>query len=87
MNVMLHIPDDLARQITASGGNLERRALEALVVEEFRASRVTKADMRRVLGFETRGELDGFLKARGIYEDYTIADFRREQQALDQLGV
>jgi len=30
MNLTLHIPDDLAGQLSAAGGDLSRRALEAL---------------------------------------------------------
>ena len=29
-----------------------------------------------------RIELDGFLKAHGIYQEYTVEDFEQEQQAL-----
>jgi hypothetical protein len=87
MNVVVSIPDELAARIAATGDSLERRALEALVVEEFRAGRISKAELRRALGLETRGALDGFLKARGVYDDYSVADFENEQQALDKLGL
>jgi len=40
-----------------------------------------------VLGFEVLDEIDGFLKKHGMFEPYTLADFNREQQALDQLGL
>jgi hypothetical protein len=35
MEVTVQIPDDLASRMNASGGDLSRRALEALAVEEF----------------------------------------------------
>jgi hypothetical protein len=31
-----------------------------------------------MLGIETRYELDGFLKARGVYEPVTSEEFRRD---------
>ena len=31
-----------------------------------------------MLGFETRYELDGFLKERGVFLAYTMEDVRRE---------
>jgi hypothetical protein len=43
----LRIPDDFASRIAAQGGDLERRALEALVLEEFRAGRISKGELRR----------------------------------------
>ena len=39
MNVIVHIPDDLARRLSASGGDLSRRALEALAAEEYKHDR------------------------------------------------
>ena len=40
-----------------------------------------------MLGFETRYELDGFLKERGVFHAYTMEDLRRERETLDRLGV
>ena len=86
MNVVLPIPDDLAEQL-GPADDLARRALEALAVAEYRARRLTEAQLRRMLGFETRYELDGFLKDRGVFHDYTLDDLRREQETLDRLGI
>jgi len=76
----------LARSMSASGGDLTRRALEALALEEFKNGHITKPELRRLLGFGTRYRLDGFLKAHGVYEDYTMEDFERDRDALKQLG-
>lgn len=86
MNLVLHIPDDLAERLSAAG-DIERQALEALAAEAFRAGRLTKPELCRLLGFEVLDELDGFLKAHGVYEPYTLADFEREQKSLDRLGL
>jgi hypothetical protein len=86
MDVTLHIPDDLASRMSI-GGDLPRRALEALAAEEFKNGRITKPDLRRLLGFGTRYQLDGFLKAHDVYEDYTMEDFERERAALKELGL
>lgn len=86
MNVTVLIPDDFAARF-GTEAELGRRALEALALEEYRAGRLSTAELRRVLGFGSRGELDGFLKARGIYEDYTLEDLERERRTLDRLGL
>jgi len=86
MDVTLHIPDDLASRMSG-GGDLPRRALEALAAEEFKNGRITKPELRRLLGFGTRYQLDGFLKAHDVYEDYTMEDFERERAALKELGL
>jgi hypothetical protein len=72
--------------MSASGGDLSRRALEALALEEFKSGHITKPELRRLLGFGTRYRLDGFLKAHDVYEDYTMEDFDRDRDALKQLG-
>lgn len=86
MDVTVAIPDDFAARF-GTADELGRRALEALALEEYRAGRLSTAELRRVLGFGSRGELDGFLKARGIYEDYTLDDLERERRTLDRLGL
>ncbi len=88
MDVTVHIPDDIATRLNAEGGgDLSHGALEALVAEEYRLGHLHKPDLRRLLGFETGYEIDGFLKAHNVYEDYTVEDFERERQALNSLGL
>ena len=72
--------------MSASGGDLARRALEALALEEFKSGHLTKPELRRMLGFGTRYRLDGFLKSHGVYEDYTMEDFERDRDDLKALG-
>jgi uncharacterized protein UPF0175 len=87
MNLTVRIPDDLAKRLAAAGGDIERKALEALALEEYRAGRLSKKELREALGFEVLNELDGFLKAHGVFEEYTLADLERERQTLDRLGL
>ena len=86
MELTVQIPDDLARSMSASAGDLSRRALEALALEEFKSGHITKPELRRLLGFGTRFRLDGFLKAHDVYEDYTMEDFDQDRETLKQLG-
>jgi hypothetical protein len=88
MELTVHIPDDIAQRLGDAGNrDLSRRALEALFAEEYRLGHLNKPDLRRLLGFETGYEIDGFLKAHNVYEDYTTEDFEREQEALKRLGL
>lgn len=86
MDVTLQIPDDLAQRLGASPADLSRRALEALAAEEYRQGHLNKPDLRRLFGFETSYEIDGFLKSHNVFDDYTVEDFERERQALKSLG-
>jgi hypothetical protein len=85
MELTLSLPDDIAGRLGADG-DLSRRALEALAAEEYRLGRLHKPDLRRLFGFETSYEIDGFLKAHSVFEEYTIEDLGREREALKSLG-
>ncbi len=82
MNVMVPIPDDLAARF-GSEAELRRRVVEALALEEYRAGRLTRPELRQVLGFATSGELDGFLKDHGVVEGIAFKEFDRQMQDLD----
>jgi len=86
MNLIVEIPDDLAGRLSVAGGDLSRRALEAFALEEHKNERISKAELRRLLGIQSRYELDGFLKAHNVWIEYTIEDFRREMETLERLG-
>ncbi|MGI4764508.1 MAG: UPF0175 family protein [Janthinobacterium lividum] len=87
MNITVPIPDDLGRRLAATGDDIARRALEAFAVEEFRVGNLSQAELRRVLGFATRGALDAFLKTRHVYTDIDMGDLDRERRDLDNLGL
>src|SRR5262249_33744604 len=61
MDILLRIPDDLARRL-GTPGEVERRALEALGFEEYRLGHLTAAELQRLLGFATARTLDVFLQ-------------------------
>ena len=86
MNVTVQIPDDLAKRLAASGDDLSRRALEGFALEEYKAGRITKPELRRLLGMETRYELDGFLKMHNVVAEVTIEDLRRDIGDLESLN-
>jgi hypothetical protein len=87
MNLTLEIPDDLAPRLTAGGRDLSREALEMIAAEAYREERITQPELQCLLGIETSYQLDGFLKAHGIWIDYTLEDAAREQRTLHRLGL
>jgi hypothetical protein len=87
MDVTVHIPDDLASRLSAAGGDLSRRALEALAAEEYKRDRLTKPELQQLLGIETSFQLDEFLKAHDVWIEYTLEDAERERKSLQRLGV
>ena len=85
MNLIV-IPDEMAVSLS-SGGDLSRRVLEGFALEEYKSQRITKAQLRRLLGLETRYELDGFLKAHQVNPNITLEDLRRDVQDLKSSGL
>jgi hypothetical protein len=85
MQVTVQIPDDIGRRLAELGGDLSRRALEALALEELKAGRITEPELGRMLGL-SRFQIDGFLKAHGVYQDITIEDVDRDIADLKSLG-
>src|SRR5229473_1933542 len=83
MQITLELPDEIAQQL-AQGQDLSRAALEALVAESCREHRLSDHQAAQILGL-SRYELDGFLKARGVFYDYTIEDFKRECEDGERL--
>ena len=86
MEVTVQIPDDIANRMTDAGVDLSRRALEALVAEEYRQGHLHKPTCVVCSAFETSPEIDGFLKSHNVYDEYTMEDFERERQTLKSLA-
>jgi len=85
MDVAFSIPDDVATQLSG-GGDIQRQALEALALESYRTGRLTKAELRRLLGIESRLEVDAFLKAHDVYDPITIEEIERQVQDVQRIG-
>ena len=84
MEVTVQIPGDIAARL-AEAGDLSRRALESLALEELKAGNITEPELGLMLGL-ARLQIDGFLKSHGVYDDYTMEDFEEERAALKSLG-
>ena len=83
----LNLPDELSVALSGSGVELSRVALEAIALEAYRERKITAAQIRRVLGFETRYQLDGFLKDHAVWLDYTWQDLEQDRETHRQLGL
>jgi len=83
MEITLRIPDELAR-LLGTTGEIERRALEALALEEYKIGHLTKLELRRLLGFATSEVLDKFLRVHDAYGLAKVARKRAEPAAPDE---
>ena len=66
------------------GRNLHAAFLRQL--EAYRERKLSTAQLRRLLGFETGYELDGFLKTHQVWLEYRLEDLKRDREAQRKLG-
>ena len=78
MQITLNPPEDVAEGLAVKWADLPRAALESLALEGYRAGALTQAQVRRLLGFGSLAELDGFLKQHGGYLEYTLEDLEQD---------
>jgi Uncharacterised protein family (UPF0175) len=76
MQITLEVPDEIAQDRQ----DLPRLLLESFALEGYRSGTLTEEQVRRILGFGTRMQVDGFLKAHGVYWAYTLEDLDRDAE-------
>jgi hypothetical protein len=79
MEIILNIPDDLARQVASEGKEPARVALEALALEGYRTERLSESAVRRMLGFQSRIQVHEFLKQHGVFLHYSVSDLEHDR--------
>jgi hypothetical protein len=86
MQITLELPEDIAADLAAKGEDLSRTALEAFALEAYRTQKLSTAQLKRVLGYQTRVQVHAFLKAHDVYLHYTMADLDHDRRAGDALS-
>lgn len=84
MQITLELPEDIVHELRSKWDDLPRAALESLALEAYRSRALTAAQLGRFLGFQTRTQVDAFLKEHEVY-DFTAADFEQDRKTLRQL--
>jgi hypothetical protein len=86
--ITLEMPDDVADGLEShSEPSLPRSLLEMIAIEGYRSGKLTHAQVRRLLGFEHRFDVDAFLKERGVPHSYTIAELDKDRETFRKLGI
>ncbi len=87
MEITLSLPEDIAHGLQSKWKDLPRAALESLALEGYRSGALTTSQVRRLLGFGTRYELDGFLKRHGVFLKYSAGDLERDAEVSRQFST
>jgi hypothetical protein len=84
MRVTVDIPDEFAADLVPPGSDPARLVLENSVAEAYRHRRLTMEQVRQILGFATRMEVDPFLQKYEI-SNYTTEDLRSDIATLQDV--
>jgi hypothetical protein len=87
MVITVEIPEELARRLGADPAQLPRQAVEALVLEAHRQENLSEAEIGRLLGMESRFQIERFLKDHGVELAYSRDDLDHERQVHRELGI
>jgi predicted HTH domain antitoxin len=83
MEVTLHIPDEVAKQLAPEGADLSRKVLEALAIDGYRKQTLSLYQIGQMLGL-TRIEAEDFLACNQVpLADLTVADLDRDMAAVE----
>ena len=85
MQLAIELPEDIAEDLRAKWKDLPRHALEAIALEGYRSGALTESQVRRALGFETRLEVNSFLRDRGVYYNYSPSELDQEIETNERL--
>jgi Uncharacterised protein family (UPF0175) len=85
MELVVHIPDTVVATLPNENGDLARDLLESYVLEGYKSGKLTAYQAQELLGFETRMEVDAFLKAHGVPLEITLQDLEEGRKSLDAL--
>lgn len=86
MTITLNIPDDAEQALRqAWGDQIDRVTLEALAIDGYRTGKFGIAQVRRLLGLESRWDAQAWLKHRGVPLNYSLDDFAVDQRNLAKL--
>jgi hypothetical protein len=84
MPVIVSLPNEI---LASDSEDVSRKVLEQVALDGFRSGQLTVAQVRRILGFESRLQVHEFLAAHDIaWVDYDEEELRREVETLRELA-
>ncbi len=78
MRIKLELPQEIAEALETEARDLSRTALEGLVLEGYRSGKQSESQIRRLLDFRTRHEVDACLKEHGVPTPCTEQDLEQD---------
>jgi hypothetical protein len=87
MEITISLPEDISESLRNQWGDVPRHALETIAVEGYRTGALSEAQVRGLLGLETRFEVHALLKEHRVPLRYTQANLEEDLAAQRSLGI
>ena len=85
MTVTVTIPDALGASLRSAGTDVQRAVLEGFAVESYRMGTLSAAEVRVLLGHDSRWETEDFLSAHDAWPGTTTEQVSEDGRALNAL--
>lgn len=82
MEITIQLPDDIAEFVLQKQPDLARLALEALAIACYSRKLIGQAQVGKLLGFDSRFEVEEFLHRNGAALAYDLGDYERDLETL-----
>ncbi len=83
MTVQINIPKEAEAALRGAWGNdLDRAALEALIIEGYRTGKLSLGQVAELLGLETRFQAQAWLGQRKVPMNYDLEELERDRRTL-----
>jgi hypothetical protein len=84
MQVIVELPDQVARQWGETPDAVGRHVLEDAAIEGYRAGRLSQRQLGTMLGLDY-WQTEAFLQERGVPLNYSTADLEADNATLDKI--
>jgi predicted HTH domain antitoxin len=85
MVLKIDLPEDVSRSLEARWGDVPRHVIETLAIEGYRDSALSHYQIQCMLDFESRFEVDAFLRDHHVPLVYDVEDPEQDVEALRDL--
>lgn len=86
MAISINIPTHEEQALReAWGDGLDKAAHEGLLIESYRAGKISLGYLAELLGLETSIEAQGWLSKRGVHLNYSLEDLEADRRTLAKL--
>jgi predicted HTH domain antitoxin len=83
-SITIELPDTIIKELETTSGEISRTILEAIALEGYRSERLSRSEVRQLLGF-TWQETENFLAHHGLSYHYNLDDLNEDRTTLDRI--